>query len=269
MSQSQFFVSHDGATMGPHTTDEIVKKLEANELEWTDYLFEDEANDWVMLMEAKAINSNLKPSKKPEAAPKAKEKAEGTGNDTDAEDWFILKGDDQSGPFSFHDLVKMLQDKTLFEFDYIWRPGQDSWKRVAEVSSFSPDGIKEMKTSKMSGISNIFFRRRFKRREFGGTLIVHDNKKVWHGKSLEISEGGAGLIMFNAMVLPGQTLYLHFRPSGNVPPFNALVEVVSKKYVKGVQDFNAPMSYGVRFIKIQDEARQYLHDFTKAGKEAA
>jgi hypothetical protein len=47
------------------------------------------------------------------------------------------------------------------------------------------------------------------------------------------------------------------------------VEVVSKKYVKGVQDFNAPMSYGVRFIKLQDQARQYLHDFAKTSKEAA
>jgi hypothetical protein len=267
MSQSQFFVSHDGQTIGPHTIDEVTKKLEKNELEWTDYIFDDAANDWVMLMESKFIKQDLKPTKKPEGSPKAplKEQSE----DAEGEDWFILKGDDQSGPFSFHDLVKMLQDKTLFEFDYIWKPGQDSWKRVAEVSQFTPDQIKDLKTSKLNAISNIFFRRRFKRREFGGTLIVHDNKKVWHGKSLEISEGGAGLIMFNAMVLPGQTLYLHFRPSGNVPPFNALVEVVSKKYVKGVQDFNAPMSYGVRFIKIQDEARQYLHDFAKSGRDAA
>lgn len=269
MSQTQFFVSHDGQTMGPHTINELMKKLEKNELEWTDYIFDDQANDWVMLMESKHINHDMKPAtKKPEGMPKAHAKEEAKEG-ADGDDWFILKGDDQSGPFSLHDLVKMLQDKTLFEFDYIWKPGQDSWKRVAEVTEFMPEQIKDLKSSKMSAISNIFFRRRFKRREFGGTLIIHDNKKVWHGKSLEISEGGAGLIMFNAMVLPGTTLYLHFRPSGNVPPFNALVEVVSKKYVKGVQDFNAPMSYGVRFIKIQDEARQYLHDFAKSGREAA
>lgn len=271
MSQTQFFVSHNGQTSGPFSASDIVKKLENSELEWTDYLFDDQANDWVMLMEAKAVNQNLKPTKKPEAPPRLhpEKKAEKSEAPANGEEWFILKGDDQSGPFTFHDLVKMLQDKTLFEFDYIWKPGQDSWKRVAEVTEFAPEQIKDLKSSRMNSISNIFFRRRFKRREFGGTLIVHDNKKVWHGKSLEISEGGAGLIMFNAMVLPGQTLYLHFRPSGSVPPFNALVEVVSKKYVKGVQDFNAPMSYGVRFIKIQDEARQYLHDYAKAGKEAA
>jgi hypothetical protein len=274
MSQAQFFVSHNGQTVGPFSSGEIINRVEAGELDWTDYLFDEEANDWVMLMESKSVNHAVKPMKKPEAPPKlhaVKNEPESNENakDTTVEEWFILKGDDQSGPYSFHDLVKMLQDKTLFEFDYIWKAGQDSWRRVAEVTDFAPDSIKTLKQSKMSVISNIFFRRRFKRREFGGTLIIHDNKKVWHGKSLEVSEGGAGLIMFNAMALPGQTVYLHFRPSGNVPPFNALVEIVSKKYVKGVQDFNAPMSYGVRFIKIQDEARQYLHDFTKAGREAA
>src|SRR6187455_241918 len=112
-----------------------------------------------MLIESDYVNNDMKVPKKPESKPEKTEEEGGEGSEV----WFILKGDDQSGPYSFNDLIKMLQDKTLFEFDYIWRAGQDSWKRVAEVAEFTPDGIKSLKQSKMSAISNIFFRRRFKR----------------------------------------------------------------------------------------------------------
>src|SRR5687767_12296064 len=106
MSQSKFFVSHSGQTVGPFSSKEIIAQAESGELDWTDYLFDEQANDWVMLMESKAVNHAVKAAKKPEAPPKlhaikndpehqevAKEKSVAT------DEWFILKGDDQSGPY--------------------------------------------------------------------------------------------------------------------------------------------------------------------------
>jgi hypothetical protein len=256
--QKQFYVSHEGKIVGTFTVPEIAKKLAAGEVHITDYVYDDAVSDWVVIGEHREFKAvDAKPTMKPT------EHVDTMSQDSN--DWFVLKGDNQTGPFSGTDVIKMLQEKMIFEYDYIWKAGMETWKRVAEITDFNPDSIRTMRES--ADFKNVFFRRRFKRKEFGGTLIVHDNKKVWHGKSLEVSEAGAGLVMNNAMVLPGQTLYLHFRPSSQVPAFNALVEVVSKKYVKNANSPETPISYGVRFLRIQDDAKKSLQNFIKTKED--
>src|SRR5690606_38372739 len=110
--------------------------------------------------------------------------------------------------------------------------------------------IKKLKSTLMPEINEVFFRRRHRRVKYGGTILVHDNKSVWKGQGVEISAGGAGVIMENSMIVPGQTLYLHFKPGDGVPPFNAVCEVVSKRFVEGVKDKNAPIRYGLKFKNI-------------------
>ena len=98
--------------------------------------------------------------------------------------------------------------------------------------------------------------------------MVHDNKKVWKGQGFEISSGGAGIIMEHSMIVPGQVLYLHFKPADVVPPFNAVVEVVSKRFLKGVKHKDQTIHYGVKFTSIGEKALGHLNDFTQKGKAA-
>ncbi len=257
----QFYVSHNGNIIGAYTPQDILRKIKAGDFEITDYLYDEDKTDWVLLAEHPVIKTMMeKEGVRPMQRAQVKETALDK-NQTNAGEWFILKGENQTGPFVYHDVLRMLQEKIVFEYDYVWKPGMESWKRIAEISEFSPDTIRELKDTGEVHFKNVFFRRRFKRKEWGGTLIIHDNKRVWHGHGMEVSEGGAGIVMHNAMVLPGQTLYLHFRPNAHVPAFNALVEVVSKKYVKGANNPESPITYGVRFLKIQDEVKKSLQSF--------
>lgn len=256
--QKQYYVSHEGKIVGTFSVSEITKKLAAGEIQVTDYIYDDAKSDWMLIGEHGEFKASGQTKAKPVDHPDTVSQ--------DANEWFVLKGENQTGPFTIIDVVRMLQEKMIFEYDYVWKAGMESWKRVAEVADFGADFIRDLKDA--PDFKSIFFRRRFKRKEFGGTLIVHDNKKVWHGKSLEVSEGGAGLVMNNAMVLPGQTLYLHFRPSSQVPAFNALVEVVSKKYVKSANSPETPISYGVRFLRIQEDAKKSLQSYVRIPDEA-
>lgn len=260
--QRQFYVSHDGQVIGSYSPEDILKKVTAGELQITDYIYDESKGDWVLMVEAAELQSMM------QTVPKKQESVQVSHPIPAIDEWFVLKGENQTGPFPFKDLIAMLQEKVIFEFDYIWKQGMESWKRIAEMTEFSPENIKSLK-EQSHDFRAIFFRRKFKRREFSGTLIIHDNKKVWHGKGLEISEAGAGLVMYNAMILPGQTLYVHFRPSTQVPAFNALVEVVSKKYVKGANSPESAINYGVRFVRIQEEAKKSLQSFVSEKKEAA
>lgn len=280
MSATQFYVSHDGQQMGPWTLAEIVEKVKSNQLSLTDYIYDDGRGDWVMLMEHAPLAQKLKdhkPKAPPQAAPprEAKEEpvpmpaaAKGAPDHMVAE-WFILKGENKFGPFAYPDVIKMLQEKVVFEFDFAWHAGMSTWVRIAELDAFKVENIKKMKETLMPQISEVFFRRRHRRVRYGGTILVHDNNSVWKGQGVEISAGGAGVVMENAMLVPGQTLYLHFKPCDGVPPFNAVCEVVSKQFVDGVKDKNAPIRYGLKFKSISNNAQKFLQEFSKRGPAAA
>lgn len=281
MSTSQYYVSREGKQLGPYPLNSIVEMVKKNELTMLDYLYDDKAGDWVLLMEHRELADQLKdhkPAKPPKAgeaaAPTPKTEVAANGKQPDGQpnhmvvEWYILKGENKFGPFSYTDVVKMLQNKVVFEFDFAWHPGMSTWVRVADLDPFKPDHIGKMKETLMPEISEVFFRRRHRRVRYGGTILVHDNKAVWKGKGVEISAGGAGVVMENSMVVPGQTLYLHFKPGDGVPPFNAICEVVSKQYVEGVKDKNAPIRYGLKFTSISPTTQKFLQEFAKRSEAA-
>jgi hypothetical protein len=183
--------------------------------------------------------------------------------DLDGGEWFVLRGENKFGPFSYAELVKMLQEKSLYEYDYVWSHIMSSWQRVAEISDFNPDSIKSLLKSDDPRVEEIFFRRRHARASYGGSIIVHNNESMWKAKGVEISVGGAALVIENAGLQPGQNLFLHFKPGDEVPPFNATCEIVSKQYVDQAKDSQAPVRYGVRFTNISQVSVQSLKDYTK------
>lgn len=292
MSTKVFYVSHEGHQQGPLSIDEILHKVKAGELTPLDYLFDEAKSDWVVFLEHEALASKLKEAK-PKAPPKPAPEVQAEKKEVEAEEqqieesvnelkakghevsehmvteWYVLKGENKFGPFAYPDLIKMLQQKVVFEFDFVWHPGLSAWKRIAELSAFDSNKVKALKETLMPEISEVFFRRRHRRVTYNGTILIHDNKAVWKGHGVEISAGGAGVIMENSLLVPGQTLYLHFKPGDGVPPFNAICEVVSKKYVDGVKDKNAPIHYGLKFTSISPNTQKFLQDYTKRGEAAA
>jgi hypothetical protein len=250
------------------------------------YIFDVGKNDWVLFMEHElvaTIAKKLKPKVPPlpakakptaievtnkekiEAAPEKKsyrnlpQNLEALQN----KEWFALKGENKFGPYGYLDIVKMLQEGVLYEFDFVWYEGLEGWTRIADMPAFSNDNIKILRDTSMPEIAQVFFRRRHRRVKYGGTILVHDNKSVWKGQALEISEGGVGVVMDNALVVPGQELYLHFKPGDGVPPFNAVCEVVSKQYVLGIKNAKAPIKYGLKFKELNKESQEAIKNFSK------
>lgn len=278
--QSKYYVSHSSQQMGPYSVDEIVSLVSEGTLSPLDYIYDESKADWMTFLEHPALGEKVK-ALKPKAPPKPKEhereakvhKLEhkrSKNSDIAPElqksfdhEWFVLKGENKFGPFAYTDVVKMLQQGAIFEFDFVWHEGMNGWSRVAEVSEFTKDHLRQLKESAMPEISEVFFRRRYRRVNYGGTIIVHDNKKVWKGQAMEISEGGAGVVMENAMLVPGQELYLHFKPGDGVPPFNAICEVVSKEYVSDLRSRTAPIKYGLKFKTLSSETQKFLKEYTR------
>lgn len=291
---SAYYVSHSGHQMGPYTVVEIVSLIKAGKLSPLDYIFDESSNDWILFLEHKELKAEVK-SLKPSVAPKphvkkipgiAQQSGSGpSGNENPQvlgsknqgeksglprelakfahQEWYALKGENKFGPFSYTDVVKLLQQSVIYEFDFVWHPGLEGWKRIAELEAFSKDNIKLLKETSLPEVSQVFFRRRHKRVKYGGTILVHDNRHVWKGQAVEIGEGGAGVLMENSLVLPGQQLFLHFKPGDGVPPFNAVCEVVSKQYLNTAKTPNSSVKYGLKFKAISSEAESVIKEYTK------
>ena len=171
-------------------------------------------------------------------------------------EWYVLKGENRFGPFNHTDLVRMLQQKVVFPFDFVWHAGMDTWKRVGQVADFDSANIRKMFVERnVATKEDIFVARQFPRRKFNGRLIVHDGMTLWRGDGVEISRGGVGVTMQNAKVLPGQQLTLHFTQQSDWPAFNAVCEVVSKKILSD----NKPVEYGLRFLSMTRETQEEFY----------
>lgn len=173
-------------------------------------------------------------------------------------EWFVLKGDHRFGPFSYAEVVRMLQSKSVFEFDYVWHNGLPTWQRISDLQNFSPEVMRALIQSGLPGLNEVFFRRRHARIPHGGSLLVHNNKSVCRAKSLEISASGAGLVIGESRFEVGEKLFLHFKPGAGVPPFHARGEIVSKRSVNS-SDKNAPVQYGVRFTEVKQPDQHVLN----------
>ena len=290
MSTKKYNISVNGQESDNLDLSTIIEMLKTQKLAPTDFVYSDELADWQLVLENTEIMSALKNQTKPSSKPKkvkAKKKKkktlkESTGTNTKEKndeltstdfskipnnpmltEWYVLKGENKFGPFQYTELIKMLQEKTVFEFDFAWKKGMEAWVRIAEINEFCPEHVKKLQESLMPEIKNVFFRRKHPRVPFSGSILIHDNNNVWKGQAVELSEGGAGLIMENSLVVPGQKLYMHFKPIDNLPAFNAICEVVSKKYVEGVKEKSAPICYGVKFTNLSGNTHEYLQLYTR------
>lgn len=275
---SHYYISHSGQQQGPYSIEQILEKVKKSELAVIDYIYDEKASDWVMLMEHKELGARLKDLKpaappkpkapQPEPTPQAQPPVPAGTPEYMTVEWYVLKGENKFGPFAYTDVVKMLQQKVAFEFDFAWNEKMQTWRRIAELEPFTAANIRKLQDTLMPDIAEVFFRRRHRRVSYNGTILVHDNQNVWKGHGMEISAGGAGVVMENSMIVPGQTLYLHFKPCDGVPAFNAVCEVVSKKFEEDVKDRSAPVRYGLKFTSVSANTQKFLQEMSKKTEAA-
>lgn len=265
----QYYLSSNGTQFGPYTLEAVMQKIDAQEHQWTDYVYDESVGDWMLLLEHPEFSTKIsqKPKAPPAAppTPKAQEPEPEIIEFQDTlkdKEWFILKEGNNYGPFCQLEIIQMLQEKALFEHDYIFHSKLNTWKCIAEIEEFSPEAIRKVKDSSQADISEIFFRRRHARASYGASLIVHNNMKVFRGKALEISAGGAGVLIDCPDLQPGQSLFLHFQPGEGVPPFNAVCQIVSKQFVRDVATGAEPVRYGVKFTTLSQTVRDSIKDYT-------
>ena len=285
-TQIEFYVTKGEQQLGPWSVQEMAARLASGEIAVTDFVFDDVQNDWIALFQCTALQAHLN-SQKPKSAPPKKDslakaftsvpapqvvatkvEAKAVATETpapsreEAQEWFVQKGQHRYGPFTYLGVVRAMQEKTVYEFDLCFKEGMTEWVRIADHADFNADKIKVLADLTVN-VPGVFTQRQHPRVKFESEVIVHDNRSVWLGRAFEGSAGGSGLVIENATLVPGQTVLLHFAEREDLPAFNALCEIVGKKFAKDVRDSKSPVQYSVRFVKLDAHAEARVQTYFK------
>lgn len=252
-----YYVSRQGHQEGPHSLELIEDKLKSGYFATHDYIYDSKVNDWVLL-------SRFEPTKRfCEDLPKQDEVTKSVSNDSVEQVWYLLRGNQQSGPFEIREIVSMLQEQKAFEYDFVWSPQLGGWEKVSECSCFSQEKIQPFLQQKGNPAPSQF-RRKTPRVEFGASLVLHNNRKLWNGTGFEVSSGGASIEVAKQAFKVGELVVVHFRPSKHVPAFNVNCEVVScqKSKEPGRTDV---FRLGLRFVKVNSTSNKVISELVARG----
>ncbi|MBL7687684.1 MAG: DUF4339 domain-containing protein [Bdellovibrionaceae bacterium] len=281
MSAKLHPVSRNGETLGPWSVEQIAEQLASGGVAITDFVWD--SADWVPLMEFAELKAHLQ-SKRPKAPPQTAGKAESpvvsepsvmpsiaaapSMKPEDALIWYVSRGQQKFGPFNYFGVIKALQDKSIFEFDYVWKEGTENWIRLAEHELFSQEKVRELLAAATPTLAAIFAKRQHERVKIQTDVLVNDNMTMSPGQLVEIGAGGAGLIVKNAKLMPGQLVNIHIASTDELPAFNAVGEIVSKKFERAVRNTRAPIQYGIRYVKVDRVVEERVKDYCRSLRSA-
>lgn len=254
----KYFVNKGANNLGPFDIVKIRALIKSGELSPSDKMYLAATDQWVAISAHPEFNQPVAKPAKPELAPLPAAAPVKVASVSNVGQWFVLKGTERKGPFTFFEVVKMLQEKSIFEYDYANTQGLEGWTRIAEIPEFAAENIRRVMKSDLTKNQNVFAKRKSPRIVYECAILAHDNKSYWAGYTLELGEEGAGVVIENAMIMPGQNIYLHFKAGPQTKAFNVLCEVVSKKFIKNIRDKHTPMIYGVKFINIPKQEKDLI-----------
>ncbi len=278
-------VSRNGETVGPWSVEQIVERLASGGLAITDFVWN--STEWVPLVEFADLKSHLH-AKRPTAPPSTQmpvhtapsssvtepitepimiasltppETEKVSLSQADALEWYVTRGQQRFGPFTYFGVIKALQEKSIFEFDYVWKEGSEGWVRIAEHELFTQARIRELRAEPVPALASVFAKRRHERFRFETEILINDNLTLSPGQLIEIGAGGAGMIVKNTKLMPGQLVNLHIASTDGFPAFNAVAEIVSKRFERVIRNTTAPIQYGARYVKVDRAVEQRVKDY--------
>lgn len=174
------------------------------------------------------------------------------------DEWHVLKGETQYGPYSYEEMIRMIQQNLVYSFDYTWGPHLESWTPLADLAEFSADRLSKLAEKNV----HAFNKRTNERVHCKLPVFVNDQQTLWDGTVENLSEGGALVLMKNPVLLPGNIVHLHFRSRNDKDvAFNCTAEILTKRLVKHRIQHDTGIHYAVKFLSKSASGEQQIKTF--------
>ncbi len=286
MSEESFYIYANDEQLGPLSVSEIVEKIVSNEFKLSDFVYDEDSENWVTILNHSYIMKCVEGTDQSEEptlvgqsendedieniqeepenhAVESKEDIE--DNDLYLEkEWFVLRNEDRYGPFSQVEMVQMLASKILHEYDYVWKTDLKSWTKIAEMEDFGKSEIEKISNlyDVEQDIENHFFRRRYPRRLCNIPVVVQAGEKVYTGTGISLGESGVGLTIENADLKEQSNILLNFKPGDHLPAFSAECKIINI-----TKNSDGALRCGVEFVKIDPEVQNQIVTFCHANRK--
>ncbi len=162
-------------------------------------------------------------------------------------EWHVLKGETQYGPYTYEEMIRMMQTNLVYGYDYVWSPHMESWTPMADLEEFSQDRLARLVDQNKA--QEVFSQRAHDRVLCVLPCYVNDQQTLWEGTVENLSEGGALILMKNPVLLPGNIVHIHFRSRNEKDvAFNCTAEILTKRLVKTRIHHDTGIHYAVKFL---------------------
>ncbi len=177
-------------------------------------------------------------------------------------DWFVLLGDQKYGPYSYKNMINMMQTNQLMDYNYVWATHLESWTPIYQLEEFSKDRFQILMRQE-SEYLNSFVQRQHPRTEVNIPLLGHNTIRFFDGAVTSLSENGALCLLNTPLVQVGDLVKIHIKANGSSgAAFNIEAEVIRKNFSKQRLNSKSGLYYAVRFNDIQsvglDQIKQWV-----------
>ncbi|PIS11026.1 MAG: hypothetical protein COT73_06190 [Bdellovibrio sp. CG10_big_fil_rev_8_21_14_0_10_47_8] len=180
------------------------------------------------------------------------------------DEWHILKGETQFGPYTYEEMIRMSQNGLVFAFDYVWGTHMETWTPLGELPEFSADRLAQLADKNKS--QGAFNRREHERVNCHLSVFVNDQQSMWEGIAENLSEGGALILMKNPVLLPGNIINVHFRSRDEKDcAINCTAQILTKRLVKQRIQHDTGIHYAVKFLSRspagEEQIEKWIREF--------
>lgn len=165
-------------------------------------------------------------------------------------DWFLMYGEQTKGPFTSNELIKMKQNKLLFDYDYIWADHLKGWTRLAN--------IEELKINSESPELNA---RRYPRYQVELECYLSNPEYAYPGAVQSLSQGGALVLAQHPHFQVGNDIFILSKPKA--PQNQGFVKrgrIASKELLPNQVQFKSSCLYIVTFNVEDPSVTKHLSD---------
>ncbi|MCX7978612.1 MAG: GYF domain-containing protein [Bdellovibrionaceae bacterium] len=169
--------------------------------------------------------------------------------------WYILSGEEKIGPFSYGEMISLMQQGELQDYHYVWAPHMELWTLLGETPEFSPDRIARIYEKEQSQ-KPAFEKRQHERIDVKFEALAHNQQLLFYGECTSLSEGGALVYLNTPILLPKDEIVFHLPSNGELSrPISAKAQILRKGITRSKIHVRSGLQYAVRFLQLPDSAR--------------
>ncbi len=168
------------------------------------------------------------------------------------DNWYILHGNQKSGPYDYKRIINMIQKNEIMDYSYVWAPHLPKWSQVYSLKEFSRDRFYLLRNH--PEYQDTFVQRKNPRVQTQVEIMGHNNIRFFDGTLTSISTEGGLCLINTPLVQVGDKIKIHLKSKSNLEsPFNIEGVIIRKNFSQDRLNSKSGLYYIVSFSDLQPE----------------